>query len=127
MAFNRRIIYNDLIGIAISCIVSLLFVHGVCQFLGSSNKENNTTQQSQQSDDSESSDSGQAFNLAEANQRLVSSFVQPTRNFKIVGHINLAFVAFIENSPWLISQDYRYATSLVWNPSIPIVYRKLLI
>ena len=133
MAFNRKIIYNDLVGIALSCIVSLLFVHGVCQFVSSSNKKQTTTElhQSGRSEEADVFLSEAAHSLsdqAESNETIVNTFCQPTNDSKVAGYVIYTFTSFLKNDkPWLQEPDNAYPLSLLWNPSIPIAHRKLLI
>lgn len=37
-AFNKKIIYNHFLAVALACVVSLLFVQNICQFLNTSKK-----------------------------------------------------------------------------------------
>jgi hypothetical protein len=128
--FNKRIIYNDLLAIALACIVSLLFTQGQSQFTAG-NKRNHQYHSSfinsgkivqlscsAANDQPPASDNGMHYLIVRASNTVHYRPSKPTVVREIVQNDNQKSIA---------KNLYSCSLPQFLNLSIPIAYRKLVI
>ena len=136
-AFNKKIIYNHLLAVALAGIVSLLFVQRVCQFLNTSSKRSDysaTTTIGYGEDqksltcyyggaDCASHYENEDFGMLVS---ILSCRLQPYRFNRPFSISTQDQYIFFEKNGYF-SAIYRSGLPSMWGPSIPIAHRRLII
>jgi hypothetical protein len=132
---TRRRIFPDLLALAIACIVSLLFAKDVCQFIGSFERKVNSFSETKGSELHNTSDAlhySSRCHDFRSPMELSSDFESAAithRDEKSV-KVMLLNVTLIWKGLQVFScvtYAFDFSSNPLWNPSIPIAQRKLLI
>ena len=135
---RMKVFFNDLLALAFACVISLLFTHGVTQFVYSSSKKSNENRLSltpttvfNEADVLYLSETTNNYKSpVEAFHNVETGIVNQTESYKtlraVILNIGIAWKR-INSHHCNFTSLYRYNLPDVWSPSICIAQRRLLI
>lgn len=131
---RQKVFFNDLLALALAGIVSLLFTHGITQFVNTNKKQEQTLasycQMSDQSEEEENISSSRQVNFPVIGYHFECNLFVHEKPIKILRQVTFD-IAWDWKRVKLPRTDsfrrYYNKQTEAWNPSIPITLCKLLI